>query len=178
LIRFACRCCSVGDLPMTRGTQNQMINLSDGSFSVAIQPGPDGLERLNLALALFGFGQRFLSIRACSTRGEWTYASSGRSLGIEANRWEESKSSTTNVFNRIRKTILHHLLAQPAQQPGESGQRPADMISPDFVEDSYLGPWHTWFVEQIVAVGWPPPEFGLRTPKEKHNWSLARRYFM
>jgi hypothetical protein len=43
---------------MTRGTQNQMINLSDGSFSVAIQPGPDGLERLNLALTLFGFGQR------------------------------------------------------------------------------------------------------------------------
>jgi hypothetical protein len=46
------------------------------------------------------------------------------------------------------------------------------------MEDSYPGLWHTWFREQIVAVGWPPPEFGLRAPKEKHDWSLARRYLM
>jgi len=46
------------------------------------------------------------------------------------------------------------------------------------MEDSYPGLWHTWFREQIVAVGWPPPEFGLRTPKEKRDWSLARRYLM
>ena len=25
------------------------------------------------------------------------------------------------------------------------------------MEDSYPGLWHTWFREQIVAVGWPPP---------------------
>jgi hypothetical protein len=46
------------------------------------------------------------------------------------------------------------------------------------MEDSYPGLWHTWFREQIVAVGWPPPEFGLRAPKDKHDWSLARRYLM
>ncbi len=46
------------------------------------------------------------------------------------------------------------------------------------MEDSYPGLWHTWFREQIVAVGWPPPEFGLRTSKEKPDWSLARRYLL
>ena len=46
------------------------------------------------------------------------------------------------------------------------------------MEDSYPGLWHTWFREQIVAVGWPPPEYGLRTSKEKPAWSLARRYLM
>jgi hypothetical protein len=46
------------------------------------------------------------------------------------------------------------------------------------MEDMYPGLWHTWFREQIVAVGWPPPESGLRTPTERHDWSLARRYLM
>jgi hypothetical protein len=46
------------------------------------------------------------------------------------------------------------------------------------MEDSYPGLWHTWFREQIVAVGWPPPEFGLHTQKEKRDWSVARRYLL
>jgi hypothetical protein len=39
------------------------------------------------------------------------YASSDRSLGIEANRFEQPGSSTTNVLNGIGKAILYHLLA-------------------------------------------------------------------
>lgn len=44
------------------------------------------------------------------------------------------------------------------------------------MEDDYPGLWHTWFREQVVAVGWPPPEFGLHTANAPHDWSLARRY--
>jgi hypothetical protein len=44
------------------------------------------------------------------------------------------------------------------------------------MEDSYPGLWHTWFREQVVAVGWPPPTFGLRTQKERRDWSIARSY--
>jgi len=46
------------------------------------------------------------------------------------------------------------------------------------MEDSYPGLWHTWFRKQIVAVGWPPPKFGLHRAKEPHDWSLARRYLL
>jgi len=44
------------------------------------------------------------------------------------------------------------------------------------MEDDYPGLWHTWFREQIVAVGWPPPEFGLHAANAPPDWSLARRY--
>jgi hypothetical protein len=44
------------------------------------------------------------------------------------------------------------------------------------MEDDYPGLWHTWFREQVVAVGWPPAEFGLHTANAPHDWSLARRY--
>lgn len=46
------------------------------------------------------------------------------------------------------------------------------------MEDDYPGLWHTWFRQQIVAVGWPPPQFGLHTPNAAHDWSLARRYLL
>jgi hypothetical protein len=46
------------------------------------------------------------------------------------------------------------------------------------MEDHYPGLWHTWFREQIVAVGWPPPGFGLHTAQAKRDWSLARRYLL
>lgn len=46
------------------------------------------------------------------------------------------------------------------------------------MEKDYPGLWHTWFREQIVAVGWPPPEFGLHTPNARRDWSLARRYLL
>jgi hypothetical protein len=66
------------------------------------------------------------------------YASSDRSLGIEANRFEQPEPSATNVLNGIGKAIHYHLLAQPAQQSGEGGQRPADVISPDFSPNEIL----------------------------------------
>ncbi|MHB1936705.1 MAG: endonuclease NucS domain-containing protein [Acidobacteriaceae bacterium] len=43
------------------------------------------------------------------------------------------------------------------------------------MEDEYPGLWHTWFTEQVVAVGWWPPKWGLRTPTEDSAWDLARR---
>lgn len=43
------------------------------------------------------------------------------------------------------------------------------------MEDKYPGLWHTWFREQIVAVGWPPPEYGLRAQTDVRAWSAARR---
>src|ERR1700729_528103 len=61
-----------------------------------------------------------------------TSSSHGMMVRIEANRFEQPEPATSNVLNWIGKTILYHLLAQPAQQPRESGQRPAEMISPDF----------------------------------------------
>ena len=42
------------------------------------------------------------------------------------------------------------------------------------MEKEYPGLWHTWFKEQIVAIGWPPDNFGLRKPTEDHAWSRAR----
>jgi hypothetical protein len=44
------------------------------------------------------------------------------------------------------------------------------------MENDYPGLWHSWFREQIVAVGWPPPKYGLHAPHAAHDWSLARRY--
>lgn len=46
------------------------------------------------------------------------------------------------------------------------------------MEDHYPGLWHTWYREQIVAVGWPPPEYSLRSDEAKRDWSLARRYLL
>lgn len=46
------------------------------------------------------------------------------------------------------------------------------------MENEYPGLWHSWFTEQIFAVGWPPPEFGLRTPTNDSAWSTARKYLM
>ncbi len=43
------------------------------------------------------------------------------------------------------------------------------------MEDEYPGLWHTWFTEQVVAVGWWPPKWGLQTPTEDRAWDLARR---
>src|SRR5207253_3099525 len=46
------------------------------------------------------------------------------------------------------------------------------------MEDKYPGLWHTWFTEQVVAVGWPPPKFGLQTPTGDTAWQKARRRLM
>jgi hypothetical protein len=46
------------------------------------------------------------------------------------------------------------------------------------MEDKYPGLWHTWFREQIVAVGWPPEDYGLRTETDARAWSDARRYLL
>jgi hypothetical protein len=46
------------------------------------------------------------------------------------------------------------------------------------MENEYPGLWHTWFKEQIVAVGWPPDSFGLRTATKERAWSDARRYLI
>lgn len=43
------------------------------------------------------------------------------------------------------------------------------------MEKEYPGLWHTWFKEQIIAVGWPPDNFGLTTPTDDRSWSGARR---
>src|SRR5947209_15183992 len=43
------------------------------------------------------------------------------------------------------------------------------------MEDHYPGLWHTWFTEQVVGVGWPPPRWGLRTPTRDKAWDMARR---
>jgi hypothetical protein len=44
------------------------------------------------------------------------------------------------------------------------------------MENDYPGLWHSWFREQIVPVGWPPPKYGLHAPHAPHDWSLPRRY--
>jgi hypothetical protein len=46
------------------------------------------------------------------------------------------------------------------------------------MENEYPGLWHTWFREQIVAVGWPPDDYGLHTPTNERAWSDARRYLI
>ncbi len=46
------------------------------------------------------------------------------------------------------------------------------------MEDKYPGLWQTWFREQVIAVGWPPPKFRLRAKKAKRNWSLARNHLL
>lgn len=43
------------------------------------------------------------------------------------------------------------------------------------MEDEYPGLWHTWFREQMVAVGWPPDDYGLHTETDERAWSDARR---
>jgi hypothetical protein len=46
------------------------------------------------------------------------------------------------------------------------------------MEDTYPGLWHSWFREQIVAVGWPPDDCGLRNETSERAWSDARRYLL
>lgn len=46
------------------------------------------------------------------------------------------------------------------------------------MEGEYPGLWHTWFREQIIAVGWPPDDYGLQTPTKVRAWSDARRYLV
>lgn len=42
------------------------------------------------------------------------------------------------------------------------------------MEDEYPGLWHTWFREQVVAVGWAPPKFRLDAPTKDRAWRMAR----
>jgi endonuclease NucS-like protein len=44
------------------------------------------------------------------------------------------------------------------------------------MEDKYPGLWHTWFSEQVVAVGWWPPRWSLESQSkyERAAWNLAR----
>jgi len=46
------------------------------------------------------------------------------------------------------------------------------------MEDKYPGLWHTWFREQIVAVGWPPDEHGLHASTDSRAWGDARRHLI
>jgi len=46
------------------------------------------------------------------------------------------------------------------------------------MEDKYPGLWQTWFTEQVVAVGWPPPKWQLRGQNPSPDWRRARRYLM
>jgi hypothetical protein len=42
------------------------------------------------------------------------------------------------------------------------------------MEDKYPGLWHTWFTEQVAAIGWAPPEFGLQKSTGDSAWRRAR----
>lgn len=48
------------------------------------------------------------------------------------------------------------------------------------MEDKYPGLWHTWFTEQVVAVGWWPPRWSLQSQSkyERDAWNMARRCLM
>jgi hypothetical protein len=45
------------------------------------------------------------------------------------------------------------------------------------MEDKYPGLWHTWFTQQVVAVGWWPPNWSLENQAvdEQPAWTMARR---
>ena len=43
------------------------------------------------------------------------------------------------------------------------------------MEDKYPGLWFTWFTEQVAAVGWAPPEWGLETATAETAWKRARK---
>lgn len=44
------------------------------------------------------------------------------------------------------------------------------------MEDKYPGLWHTWFTEQVVAVGWWPPRWNLESQSKFNRaaWNSAR----
>lgn len=41
------------------------------------------------------------------------------------------------------------------------------------MEDKHPGLWHTWFREQVAAIGWP--QYSLRGPTKGRGWARARR---
>jgi hypothetical protein len=43
------------------------------------------------------------------------------------------------------------------------------------MEAQYPGLWQTWFLQQTVAIGWPPPHFNLEGPTGDSAWAAARR---
>jgi hypothetical protein len=69
-------------------------------------------------------------------------------------------------------------MGHPAVQQGhrDKGEWKLANWKINCMENEYPGLWHTWFKEQIVAVGWPPDGHGLHTPTNKRSWSDARRY--
>jgi hypothetical protein len=40
--------------------------------------------------------------------------------------------------------------------------------------DSYPGLWQTWFIQQTVAIGWPPDEWKLFGGRDNGGWRSAR----
>jgi hypothetical protein len=42
------------------------------------------------------------------------------------------------------------------------------------MEDDYPGLWQTWFLQQTVAIGWPPPHFTLKGVAGDGGWNAAR----
>lgn len=42
------------------------------------------------------------------------------------------------------------------------------------MEGTYPGLWQTWFLQQTVAVGWPPPKWKIDKPTKDSSWSKAR----
>lgn len=42
------------------------------------------------------------------------------------------------------------------------------------MEDKYPGLWQTWFLQQTVAIGWPPRRYLLEGPTSDRSWKAAR----
>jgi hypothetical protein len=43
------------------------------------------------------------------------------------------------------------------------------------MEGSYPGLWQTWFLQQTVAIGWPPPKYRLNEKSNDSSWNRARK---
>ena len=42
------------------------------------------------------------------------------------------------------------------------------------MEDEYPDLWQTWFLQQTVAIGWPPPHYSLEGHTDDGGWQAAR----
>jgi len=43
------------------------------------------------------------------------------------------------------------------------------------MEDKYPGLWQSWFTQQTVAIGWPPPWWALEGKTDTIAWAIARK---
>lgn len=42
------------------------------------------------------------------------------------------------------------------------------------MEDRYPGLWHTWYLRQVVALGWAPPRYSMTGRSKELGWNIAR----